>query len=44
MRLGNYFVIFVDISLSWFGFFMSNFLISFKMSSQVTDVKEKTAS
>lgn len=44
MRPGNCFIIFIGISLSWVVYFMSNLLISFKIPSEVTDVKEKAAS
>lgn len=44
MRPGNCFIIFIGISLSWVVYFMSSLLISFKIPSEVTDVKEKAAS
>ena len=43
MRPGNCFIIFIGISLSWVVYFMSNLLISFKIPSEVTDVRGKTS-
>ena len=43
MRPGNCFIIFIGISLSWVVYFMSSLLISFKIPSEVTDVRGKTS-
>ena len=43
-RLGNPFIIFVAISLSWVAFFMPSHFISFEISPIVTHAREKLQS